>query len=218
MKILFRPIVIAVALAVTIVAGLLVRHTERGYVQYIEGNLTEAERLLIERGQQGDVVATYVAAGLVAQGVRHPEDICKSRQLYALASEQGVPAARTLYVASLLKITSTSASCNWMKKSLNKLIGSDNGVAAVMMSILIDQKTCGGPAPQQSLMYLLLSKRQGIKGMDDRIDFLAALPETSIELAEAEAQTLLEQSRPPVDWLMIYGSEPSGGCQGVTPD
>tara|TARA_R110002110_G_scaffold313491_4_gene526770 strand:+ start:1917 stop:2573 length:657 start_codon:yes stop_codon:yes gene_type:complete len=218
MKTLFRPVVIVVALVMTITAGLLVRHTEQGYVQYIEGNLAEAKSLLSERGRQGDALASFIAAGLAGQWVRNPLDVCKSRQLYALSAEQGFPAARALYVATLLQISSSPDSCAWVEESLDMLTGSDNGLAAVMMSILLEQKACGGPAPQQSLIYLLLGRSQGMKAMGDKIDALAALPGTSVEAAEAEARILLEQTRPTVDWSAIHASEPPGFCQGVIPD
>ena len=217
MTLIFRPGVIAVLAAATIGAVFLFRHIDRGYVEFTAGDETEAIRLLGERALAGDAFAGLIAGLTVDRSSNTREDVCDSRRFFRLAARDGNPVARSLYVANRLKRDSSPPACRWIRKSLEKLIGTADGIAAAHLSAVLRQEACGNPDEVLALAYLQKAVDLGLAGIGEQLEQQVRRSGMDRDEIRQLADLIPAHDVSNDNWTEILATEPSGFCNFSQP-
>lgn len=210
---ILRPGIAALLLLLCFGLGLIVRHADRGYVEYVEGDLVRAEVILTERGMDGDAWAAFVAGGLAAARRAGLEDFCAARSLWRRAGDGGVAEARSAYVGITAEINRDAATCRWAGQSLDGLLGRHPEHAAEMQGFLARSPICGRDA-RAAFIWFRAAEIAGSAHAGDAVDALADETGLTRHGTEAEAMALLPSVASDPDWPSMLTAEPPGKCPG----
>lgn len=210
---ILRPGIAALLLLLCFGAGLVVRHVDRGYVEYVEGDRVRAETILTERGMAGDAWAAFVAGGLVAARRSSAGDFCTARFLWRRAGDGGVAEARSAYVGITAEINRDAATCRWANRSLERLLGQHPEHAAEIRGFLARSPICG-PDAHTAYIWFRAAEIAGSAHAGDAVDALAGETGLTRPGTEAAAMKLLPSVATDPDWPSILAAEPPGSCPG----
>lgn len=210
---LFDWRVIVVLLLLVIAAGLVSRSGDSGYAEFVEGDYETAAVNLGQRAADGDMVAATIAGDLHVGFAGLEPRLCLARRFYKLAADREDVVARVRYIATAHKFASGEGRCDWVRSSLESLVGRSRGTAEAMLASLAEGG-CRASDPQEQLIYLRMAQMQGLSVVGDAVDRLGGDAVLSGDLVTAEAARQLEiaAASVPQDWAAISASEPEWPC------